>query len=365
MRYSSMDHLRPNGWVTRADAADASFAWNQRTAHFVSSATTDSWSHICSGPYGGLAGHIAKRSFITGDKESCIGNLGRPQHPQESKLEIYCRYQRVGHLEKITHKYEQWEQHLCSIPNYRIFAAHAHGAFVSSLALTTFKNWVVTFGIRTSWTNHFHGVWVWTTLQKKGADSLPLIGTVLGDGRFTVEHSQVLRGLLIFTMNDFLRSSQHVLLGVVERTRPIIYDEIGIRRFWNGRCWDLKRDAVLPVLLQKKITDIRKCTGLKKKWCFVFFVVVCWNVVRHSLFFPISNCFQTRCPIYKTFHRIRRHKLQQKTAAQNRSTLFVPGLLNNSRALCNWMAALRTQFASLPFLRRSLEGLWVENMKNT
>ena len=167
MRYSSMDHLRPNGWVTRADAADASFAWNQRTAHFVSSATTDSWSHICSGPYGGLAGHIAKRSFITGDKESCIGNLGRPQHPQESKLEIYCRYQRVGHLEKITHKYEQWEQHLCSIPNYRIFAAHAHGAFVSSLALNTFKNWVVTFGIRTSWTNHFHGVWVWTTLQKK------------------------------------------------------------------------------------------------------------------------------------------------------------------------------------------------------
>ena len=167
MRYSSMDHLRPNGWVTRADAIDASFAWNQRTAHFVSSATTDSWSHICSGPYGGLAGHIAKRSFITGDKESCIGNLGRPQHPQESKLEIYCRYQRVGHLEKITHKYEQWEQHLCSIPNYRTVAAHAHGAFVSSLALATFKNWMVTFGIRISWTNHFHGVWVRTTLQKK------------------------------------------------------------------------------------------------------------------------------------------------------------------------------------------------------
>lgn len=49
----------PN-WVARADAPDASFAWNQRTAHFVSSATTESWSHICSGPYGGLAGHIAK-----------------------------------------------------------------------------------------------------------------------------------------------------------------------------------------------------------------------------------------------------------------------------------------------------------------
>ena len=64
-------------------------------------------------------------------------------------------------------------------------------------------------------------------------------------------------------MNDFLRSSQHVLLGVVERTRPIICDEIGIRRFWNGRCRDLKRDAVLPILLQ--VTDLRQCTGLKKK----------------------------------------------------------------------------------------------------
>ena len=92
---------------------------------------------------------FAQRSFITGDKESCI------------------RYQRVGHLEKITHKYEPWEQHLCSIPNYRTFAAHAHGAFVSSLALVPFKNWVVTFAIRISWTNHLHGVWVRTTLKKR------------------------------------------------------------------------------------------------------------------------------------------------------------------------------------------------------
>lgn len=116
----------------------------------------------------------------------------------------------------------------------------------------------------------------------------------------------------------------------------------------------------------KKVTDLRKCTRLKKKSGASFSSLLCvgmlWGI--HYFFrFRIVSKRVARCD--KTFHRIRRHKLQQKTAAQNRSTLFVPGLLNNSRALCNWMAALRTQFASLPFLRRSLEGLWVENMKNT
>lgn len=162
MRYSSMDHLRPIGLPARmqlmllllgtSEQRILLAAPQRRVGPTFVLVPMEAWRVTLP--------RFAQRSFITGDKKSCIGNLGQPQHPQESKLEIYCRYQRVGHLEKITHKYEQWEQHLCSIPNYRTFAAHAHGAFVSSVALTTFKNWVVTFGIRISWTNHFHGVWV-------------------------------------------------------------------------------------------------------------------------------------------------------------------------------------------------------------
>ena len=86
--------------------------WNER-AHFVGIAKIQSWSRICCGAYWKLAAHIAKLPIHHWIRRVLhwqpVGprRLGRPKHRWDSKLEMYCRYQRLGHWD-----FEAWKQQL-------------------------------------------------------------------------------------------------------------------------------------------------------------------------------------------------------------------------------------------------------------
>ena len=79
--------------------------WNERAARFVGIAKIQSWSRICCGAYWKLAAHIKKlpihhwiQTFLH-SQPAGRRRLGGPKHRWDSKLELYCRYQRAGHWE--------------------------------------------------------------------------------------------------------------------------------------------------------------------------------------------------------------------------------------------------------------------------
>ena len=98
--------------------------WNERVAHFVDIAKIQSWSRICCGKYWKLAAHITKLPIHHWIQRVLrwqpVGRrrLGRPKHRWDSKLELYCRYQRLGHWEELAHDYELWERHLNGFINF-------------------------------------------------------------------------------------------------------------------------------------------------------------------------------------------------------------------------------------------------------
>ena len=98
--------------------------WNERVAHFVDIAKIQSWSRICCGKYWKLAAHITKLPIHHWIQRVLrwqpVGRrrLGRPKHRWDSKLELYCRYQRLGHWEEFAHDYELWERHLNGFINF-------------------------------------------------------------------------------------------------------------------------------------------------------------------------------------------------------------------------------------------------------
>ena len=65
------------------------------------------------------------RGLKRGADKTCRGRrLGRTKHRWDSKVELYCRYQRLAVREGRTHDHEFWEQDI------QYFAANEHATFV-------------------------------------------------------------------------------------------------------------------------------------------------------------------------------------------------------------------------------------------
>ena len=97
---------------------EVSHTWNERAAHFVGIAKIQSWSRICCGAYWKLAAHIAKLPIHHWIQRVLhwqpVGprRIGRPKHRWDSKLEMYCRYQRLGRWEDTAQDFVVWKQQL-------------------------------------------------------------------------------------------------------------------------------------------------------------------------------------------------------------------------------------------------------------
>ena len=75
-------------------------------------------SQICCGAYWKLAAHITELPIHHWIQRVLhwqpVGprRLGRPKHRWDSKLEMYCRYQRLGRWEDTAQDFEVWKQQL-------------------------------------------------------------------------------------------------------------------------------------------------------------------------------------------------------------------------------------------------------------
>ena len=92
--------------------------YNERATHCVGIVKIQSWSRICCGAYWKLAAHIAKLPFHHWIQRVLhwqpVGQtrLGRPKHRWDTKLEMYCRYQKMGRWEDTAQDFEVWKQQL-------------------------------------------------------------------------------------------------------------------------------------------------------------------------------------------------------------------------------------------------------------